>query len=173
MCCQCRTTKEHHYLDAKHSQNNGSTQFSNTVCNMTLCLRGQKPILSILQHGGQLAPLGLLESTQAKSCSHSAETHHASPLFILFYFFLPSWLSVLPMLYTDYCSCLYDCSSCSWQQSTENGVGPTCEWGEAQFDERSATGGAEERSAATRRHLAQESAAPRDQCHPISSSQSL
>lgn len=55
----------------------------------------------------------------------------------------------------------------------EPGLGPTCEGGEADFDERSAAGAAEERSATARRHLTQESAAPRNQCHPISFPQPL
>lgn len=57
---------------------------------------------------------------------------------------------------------------------TESGLGQTCEGGEADFDEGSTARGVEQRSAATRRHLAQEpAAAPRDQCHPISPPQLL
>lgn len=48
------------------------------------------------------------------------------------------------------------------------GQGQTCEGGEADFDEGSTAAGVEQRSAAARRHLAQETAAPGDQCHPIS-----
>lgn len=87
---------------------------------------------------------------------------------------LPSWLSVLPMLHIDLCPCLSESSGpCHDSRAQRAGRGPTCEGGEADFDERATTGRVEERSAATRRHLAQEPAAPRDQCHPISFPQPL
>lgn len=77
---------------------------------------------------------------------------------------LPSWLSVLPMVCAALRSCLCDCGAPS-HDGTE---GQTCEGGEADFDEGSTAAGVEQRSAAARRHLAQETAAPGDQCHPIS-----
>lgn len=77
---------------------------------------------------------------------------------------LPSWLSVLPMLCKALSAAVYLIMTAQRAQ----GMGQTCEGGEAHFDERSAAGRVEQRSAATRRHLAQEPAAPSDQFHSIS-----
>lgn len=49
---------------------------------VTLGQKGQKPILSILQHRARLVPARLLESTQAPPHCHSTETHHAPFTFV-------------------------------------------------------------------------------------------
>lgn len=84
---------------------------------------------------------------------------------------LPSWLSVLPMLCIALCACLSErASPChdGTVAAQRSGLGQTCEGGEADVEEGSTAGRVEQWSAATRRHLAQEPAAPGDQCHPIS-----
>lgn len=160
MLFQCKNTREH--LSSKHSQQQGDTQLNSTVRHDIRPKRTRAYSFSILQHRAQLAPTGLLESTQAQSCCYSTDTHHA-----LFTFLAKC---VTHVVYSPMLLPIWMQQSVSWRHSssTESGLGQTCEGGEADFDEGSTAGGVEQRSAATRRHLAQEPAAPRDQCHPIS-----
>lgn len=52
-------------------------QLSDTMQHDIRLKRTKSLFFSILQHTAQLAPTGLLESTQAQSCCYSTETHHA------------------------------------------------------------------------------------------------
>ncbi len=101
MLCQCKSTTEQYYLDAKHSQQHNGAQNSATQCNMTLGWRGQQPILF---HPTTQSTVSTNRTAWVKTSTVMLLQKHTMPC-------LPSWLSVLPMLCMDLCSCLSERSS--------------------------------------------------------------
>lgn len=79
MLCQCKNTTKQYYFDAKHSQQDNGVHNLATQCNMTLCWRGQQPILfhPTTQSTVSTNRTAWVNTGTVMLLQYRTETHHA------------------------------------------------------------------------------------------------